>query len=256
MLKHSCLGWQITCLLGILPAAAVGQMPTYSLEAAAVNSAPIPGGPVSCIALSAGDTFTMEAYLRDWSPNGDHVAAYQVQLDPAGFSSGPAGHIEPIDYRNTQQAGEENNANCFIDKEHPRYLHAGLQNLPLTDTRSEGYRLMSVLLGAEGPISSQDGTKFYCGSVKFLVSDDAQGKFTMALLENAISSGLRDNTNRPIEPINFEPLTIVVRPSLGSLIDGLNGAKSLPEHQADLDHDGQSGPADVLEVISMLNRAP
>lgn len=254
MLKNSYLRWQVGCLVSLLPATVVGQVPTYSLEAVAINATPVPGG--DRVAVSPGDTLVIEVYVRDWSPNGDHLAAYQVQLDPAGFSSGPVGEVKPIDYDVTRQAGEENKANCFIDTEHPRFIHAGLDTLVLTDTRSEGYRLASILLGAEGPASPQDGTKLYCGSVKYLVSDNAQGRFTMGLLEQPISSGLRDRMNRPIEPIEFENLTVLVRPNLVSLIDGLNGTEAVPECQIDLDRDGRSGPADVLKAISMLTGGP
>ena len=88
------------------------------------------------------------------------------------------------------------------------------------------------------------------------VSDNAQGGFTVALLENPISSGLRDGMNHPIEPVEFENLTVVVRPNLVALIDGLNGVERVPECQIDLDRNGRSGPADVLKAISMLTGGP
>ena len=253
MLKRSRPCGLLVCILGMGIAASAEAVPTFSLEATAVNSTPIAGGPVSRVAASPGDIITMEAYVRDWSPDGDTLAAYQVQIDPEAFSSGTAGRIAPIDYDVTQQSGEENNANCFIDKQHPRFVHAGLETLPLTDTRSEGYRWASVLLGIRGPVSPEDGTKFYCATLKLQVSDDAQGTFTIVALEDPISSGLRDNTNRAITPVEFEPLTIVAYPSLAAVIDGLNGAADVLDSQVDVDRNGAGGPTDVFRVITMVN---
>ena len=244
------------CIVGALGTATFGQEPTYSVEAAEINSVSIPGGPVSQVGAQSGDMVTVEIYIRDWSPAGEDLAGYQAQMDPTTYSSGPVGTIKPVNYETTQKTRSGNKENCFIRRGHAKHIHADYEYLPLIDHRSRGYRWASLILGGEkGPISAQDGSKYYCASLKLQVSNNAQGTFTISLMEGANLSGLRDNSGRPILPVQIEPLTIVVRPNLATLIAGLNGAESVPDHQTDIDRSEAPGTADVLEAISVLNTA-
>ena len=232
------------------------QTPTFSLEAIAVNSIPVPDGPVSRVAAAPGDVITAEVYLRDWSAEQQKLAAYQAQLEPTSFSSGSLGFIEPVEYEARQESKQNNPENCFLTESHPRFAHSGLKTLALTDSRSKGYRWMSVLLGVEGPACPQDGTKFYCGTIKLQVSDNAQGPFALALMEGMENTGLRDEKAAPILPITIESLTVVVHADIVMLIDGLNGTEGVSDYQIDLDRDGKQSAADVLQAIQTLNRSP
>ena len=250
--------WQITWIVGVLATVSFGQVPTFSLEAAEVNSAPVAEGPVSHITVLPGDIVTLEIYVRDWSPSGEDLAGFQAQMDSSTYASGPYGHIQPVNYETTQKTRSGNKENCFIDKTHPKFVYADYEYLPLVDHRSKGYRWASLILGGEkGPINAQDGVKYYCATLKVQTSEDAQGTFTIALMEGANQSGLRDSSGRPTLPVQFEALTIVVHPDLAKVIAGLNGgADDAPEHQIDIDGNGEHGAADVLKVISMMIGAP
>ena len=246
----------IVGIVGTLAGSALAQEPTFSVEAVELNSVPVPGAPVSQVAVLPGDILTVEIYIRDWSPSGEDLAGYQAQIDPTTYLSGTAGNIQPVNYETTQKTRSGNKENCYINRKHPGHVHAEYEHLPLVDHRSKGYRWASLVLGGEkGPISDQDGSQYYCATLKLQVSDNAQGTFTVSLMEGANQSGLRDSNGRPILPVQIEALTIVVRPNLAELIAGLNGAEHVPDNQIDIDQNGEHNSADVLTVVSMLNTA-
>ncbi len=183
-------------------------MPVFSLEAYEVNSLPIPNGPATKITVGPGDVITAKIMIRNWSPNGQRLRAYQAKLDPAGFSSGTAGKVLPAGF----SPGTNNDANAFIDVKDPMYVHKDLASIPLVDSASEGYRWLNVLLDGEfAPISAQDGKKYYCGTVKLQPSPDAEGTFKIGLSEEQMASGLLDPGNEPIVPLGFEPLHVEVK---------------------------------------------
>lgn len=86
------------------------------------------------------------------------------------------------------------------------------------NTMACDYRHMSVLWnGVAGPVSNQDGTKYYLGTVVLKVSADAAGSFAICLADqdsdadgNPDFSFLRDVNNAPITPVLFECATISV----------------------------------------------
>ncbi|MBU0717995.1 MAG: hypothetical protein KJ749_07090 [Planctomycetes bacterium] len=257
MMKNARSVWMIAWVGGIaLTATTWAQAPTFSLEAIAVNSILLRDGPGSRVAAAPGDVITAEIYLRDWSPEQQQLAAYQAQLEPTSFSSGSLGFIEPVEYEARQESEQNNPENCFLTETHPRFVHSGLKTLALTDSRSKGYRWMSVLLGVDGPVCPQDGTKYYCGTIKLRVSDNARGPFTLTLMEGLENTGLRDGEAAPILPIAIESLTVVVHSNIVTLIEGLNGAEGVPDFQIDLDRDGKQSAADVLQAIQALNISP
>ena len=196
----------------------VAQMPnpTFSIGAVEVNDEPIQGAPVSTLSVAPGDTITAEFYVRDWSPVGDDLRAYQIQLEEATFTSGTAGAIKPVGYDKSLEKKEDNPAGAFIDLNHPLFVHAGLQTIALTDTKNaKGYRWLSVLVDVDqAPVSPEDGTKFYCGTVVLAVSSDAEGSFTLTPVENPQVSGLLKESNRVIGPIDYEGLTVSVTPGV------------------------------------------
>lgn len=243
---------------------AVGQTPTYSMEAAAINAVRIPGGPVAEVTVAPGDDLRVEIYVRDWSPKGEQLNAYQAQIDFMGYSSGPTGFIEPVDYSKERGPEDDNHENCFVDQKHARFVHRGMGTVALTDSRSTGYRWLGVLLHLAGPTSEQDGKKFYCGTLNLKVSDNASGEFTFGFVEDDSASGLRHSNSTAILPMNFEALVVHVeagiaatRPpaaaaDLDRLVRVVNGGTSTPSIDGDLDGDGRLGPHDVIRAIELL----
>ena len=188
------LGVTIGCVVGFSAVpTAVGtpeKPPTFSMEAAAINGVPIDGGPRrDDVRLLPGDVLAVEVFLRNWSPAGEQLSAYQMQLEPMDFSSGPAGHIQPAAYAESRERNEANMANCMVDQSDPRWIYAGLQTITLVDTHTPGYRWMSVLVDpGDIIVCEQDDTKYYTGTVFMQVSDDARGTFTIGFMEIATSS--------------------------------------------------------------------
>ncbi len=242
----------VCCLVVVPSTVAAGQTATFSLEATAVNSVTIPDGSVSRVGALPGDIITLHVQVRDWSDEGEQLYAYQAQVEPKTFASGSLGYIEPLNYAAKQETTDANKAACFIDRMIPEFVHAGIETLAITDSRSEGYRWASILLDEEGPVSPQDGTRFYCGTLKLEVSNNALGTFVIDLMHGPGNSALSNGDGNAIKPINFEPLTIVVRPDIVVLVNGLNGTAGVEDFQVDIDRDGTKGGSDVLKAISML----
>ncbi len=195
-------------VVGLAAGAAVAQAPVFSLEVVAVNSMPLRKA-VSKVTAAPGDVLTAEICLRDWSPEGEVLRAFQATMDPNTYTSGTTGSIKPVDFDSTSAQGVRNPENCFVDAADPRFVHANLNTIPIADSVS--YRWVSVLLDSEeSPLCFQDGTKFYLGTLRLQVSDDAYGVFDLGLDEEPSSTGLRDPLNKPIMPVDFERLTINV----------------------------------------------
>jgi hypothetical protein len=203
-------GVQKGLLCGLMTTVAVGQTPIYSIEAVAVNDIPIPGGPTNHVAMSHGDVLTAKIFIRDWSPGGEKLRAYQITIDDASYATGEQGVVQPVDF----QMNPEKDPNAFIDESDPQWVHHGHPTIPLTDSASLGYRWISVLLNPfGGPVSAQDGKKFSCGTVKLSPSPNAKGTFTIALVENGYITGLLSSDNEQILPIEYERLTVDVEPT-------------------------------------------
>ncbi len=199
------------CLAILLTSAAAAQNPTFSLEVLAVNSIPPVGGPTSRIAVAPGDELTVKLFVRDWSPDGEALRSYQGVLDTVGFTSGYAGSIKPIDYDAKQEKKEANEAVFFVDRSDPQFVYGSREVIALADTISPDHRWLGVLLDSgEAIVSEQDGTKFYCGTVRLRVSEDANGPFTLGIIETPGISGLRTPLSRAIIPLDFEKLEVIV----------------------------------------------
>ena len=194
-------------LWGLLTTVAAGQTPTYSIEAVEVNGIPIPGGPTNHIAISHGDVLTAKLFIRDWSPNGEKLRAYQIKIDDASYATGNQGVVQPVDF----QMNPEKDPNAFIDESDSQWVHRGQPTIPLTDSVSPGYRWLSVLLDPYGgPVSAQDGKKYSCGTVKLTPTPNAKGTFNIAMVEESYASYLLSTENEQILPIEYERLTVDV----------------------------------------------
>ena len=203
-------GVQTGLLWGLMTTIAVGQTPTYSIEAAAVNDIPIPGGPANHVSIAHGDVVTAKIFIRNWSPGGEKLRAYQIKIDDASYATGEQGVVQPVDF----QMNPERDPNAFIDESDPQWVHHGLPTIPLTDTASLGYRWLSVLLDPYGgPVCAQDGKKFSCGTVKLMPSPNAKGTFTIALVEDPYTTGLISTENEQVIPIEYERLSVELQPT-------------------------------------------
>lgn len=250
-----CIGSRLV-VVGLLTTSSLAQVPTMSLEAAAVNGRPVGNDPTDFIAAFPHDIITAEVYIRDWGPNGEALSGYQAALLPVSFSSGKKGFIEPVQYAALQKSGAENTDNSFVDEDNPRFVHKGIKVLSLADTRSEGYRWMSVLLTGTPPKCVQDGRRFYAATVKFEISANAEGIFLLELDSHPDFSGLRKADVSPITPVNFESLTIRVLSDPAQVIDGLNRAGSSPDAPVNANGGGSRNIGDLLLSIEALNAAP
>ncbi len=206
------LDWRIQTglLWGLMTTIAVGQTPTYSIEAAAVNGIPIPGGPTNHVSISQGDVVTAKIFIRNWSPGGEKLRAYQINIDDASYATGEQGVVQPVDF----QMNPDKDPNAFIDESDPQWVHHGLPTIPLVDSASLGYRWLSVLLDPNGgPVCAQDGKKFSCGTVKLTPSPNAKGTFTIALVEDPYTTGLITPDNEQVIPIEYERLSVELQPT-------------------------------------------
>ncbi len=198
-------------LAGLMATVAVGQTPTYSIEALEVNGIPIPEGPAHHIAVEIGDVITAKFFIRDWSPNGERLRAYQLKIDDTSYATGEQGVVQPVDF----QMNPDKDPNAFIDESDPLWVHRGLPTIPLTDTVNLGYRFLSVLIdSSSGPVSAQDGKKYSCATVKLKPSPNAKGTFTIALAGDASVSYLLSAENEHILPMEYERLVVDVQPTM------------------------------------------
>lgn len=199
--------------MGALALAAPLEAAVYSLEAVAVHSFPIPGGPVNRITIAPGDPLTVKIFLRDWSVNGERLRSYQAEIDKASYSSGDSGTVQPVGFLVKRAPGADSEY-AYVDRKDPQYVHAGLGGITIADVHNApGYRWLNVLINRdEGPISPQDGTKFYCGTVHLEASEDAKGVFTIQFVEGPEYTGIRDPDNDALLPVSVEPLIVEVRP--------------------------------------------
>ena len=255
---------------------AAAQTLTFSLEAVAVNGVKLPNGPTAKVSVAPGSTILFEIYVRDWSKEGELNRAYQAALDVDGYKSGLAGDITPVDYANTTGKQEENREHCFVDVDRPDFVYKGKEHMALADTRSPGYRWLGMLLHeGDADTCKQTGKKFYCGSVRMKVSDDARGTFRPRLLPGQENTTVRDPLSMAVLPVDTEDASVEVLVSDGAILSsdpprGAIDARTLPAEHGGWDRialtvagdtskvsaadfsvqDGGSHPPQIVEAIS------
>ncbi len=204
---------RVCCILGVLASVAMGQqVPTYSICVVEINSKPVRKGPTAEVTVLPGDVLTTWLQVRNWSANGQSMRGYQFSIDPASYTSGDAGTVLPVDYQIMRDQEEANEANAYIDKDHVDYVFLGQSALSMVDSRSDGYRWVAAA-PREGVMCPEEGVKYYCGTLNLVVSDDARGVFTYGFLTELDKSQMLDDGNIMILPLDFEVLTITVKPS-------------------------------------------
>lgn len=196
-----------------------GPTATFSIEAVAVNSVPLPGGPLAELKVAPGTIIKAEMFVRDWSPNGEVLRSYQVELDYSGYISGEQGSVKPIGY-DTPPAPGLDSPHAYVDKSDPRFVHRNSDAITIADVHQvPGYRWINVLINQEdAPVCPQNGERYYVGTVELAASKDAKGVFTLKFVEGEERSGLRDPMNIAILPVNYEPLVIHVQEEYGKMV--------------------------------------
>jgi hypothetical protein len=60
--------------------------PTVEIRAVKINGQPIE--PTNHLDVNGGEIVEAEFWLRDWSPNGERLVAYDIVIDSRGLSNG------------------------------------------------------------------------------------------------------------------------------------------------------------------------
>lgn len=185
--------------------------PTFSLEAVSVNGISILNGPVQSITASPGDIITAHLLARNWSPASEKLRAYQISIDEHSYITGTSGMIRPNEFNDDFANPVENLNNAFIDDQHPQYILRGRKNISIVDSVSPGYRYLGTLMNAPNAIVCPvAGKKYYGGTIRFLVSDNAAGDFTLRIKDQPVATMLQDTEGQAIIPLDFEHLSIKV----------------------------------------------
>ena len=107
---------------------------------------------------------------------------------------------------------------------------------------------------------TRDGTqgragreKFYGATVKFEVSTNTRGTFSLELNSHPAHSLFRNVEASPILPVNFEALRVEVLTDPARVIKGLNRSEGMADAQVDVNRDGARNFRDLLYSIEALN---
>jgi len=170
----------------------------------------------------------LEIRVRNWDPKHDGLPplkAIQVSTDPAGFTSGAAGSLQPpppvecetqdectsafgLGSRCTGNLGINYCEAAFQDETRDNYVFP-LGNIHVTDQRAPRFRYGSMHFFQT--YTADDGTNFYAGTMVLDYSPHAGGTFTMSFEagynRTFLVSGFE---NTPIPIAAFEPATIRV----------------------------------------------
>lgn len=203
--------------------------PTFSLEAVAVNGVSVLENSRGDISVNRGDVIVCEIYLRDWSPDGELLRGYQADLEDPSWISGNTGSIKPVGHEETAAKAVANEGNVFIDAQHPRSIFAKDKRIDSPD--KVGYRFMGMVTNpADARLSPQDGTKYYCGTVRMKVSSNASGTFTLRL--DVANSLLLDPESQGIIPIDYEHLKVHVLSNVLRVVSSTPPAGSINARHA------------------------
>ncbi len=208
MSRYAHLLFGVLLMMAVLGRSVAAQGPTLSLNIVAVNGQRLEGDSLTRICANPGDLIDIEVYIRDWSANKQPLAGYQVEIDPVSFASGALGVIEPVGLQDSIEADKPDLKSSYVDRKHPRFIYKGLQSLDVTKSFGKGYRVAGVVVGDQGPISDQDGVPYYAGTMSFIVSDNAAGRFVLVPASQANKSVLVDRATVSILPLHCESIVI------------------------------------------------
>lgn len=231
---HLFLG--VLLLIAGMGKASSAQEPTLSLGVVAINGVRLTNSPLTTMCAIPGDQIDIEVYIRDWSVSKQPLAGYQIEVDIESFTSGGAGVIEPVGLQTSIETNKPDTKSSYVDRKHPRFVFKGVQSLDVTKKFGIGYRVASAVIGDIGPISNQDGTLYYAGTMDFVISDNAAGKFVLIPSNNSQKSVLVDHNAESIASLHCEPIVIHVCDSVDALtvtgfIDDLLSTERKPSLQ-------------------------
>lgn len=183
-----------TALIELVP---VGTVDCY-------GEATIEGNEITIPYLSCG--VELEIRISGWDQDQDGtptLAAYQAQLDCAGFSSGLRGTLVASEYES------------YIDDTREDYTLAGLSNETNLDTSllcPDGlpgpFIFSANTLG--GAAATDPGTDTYAGTFVVYPYWDEKGTFTLNFDPNPDATFLTDGTGQPITPVSLSPALITI----------------------------------------------
>lgn len=230
----------VITLLGIFPV--VGTASELALvPIAATGPHTIAGNEI--VLAGGGQTVTFEIHASDWEP--ELLRGVQVVIDMNGLVSGMAGTALPLGWDRVPGDGMclvtpcASDAECppgftcfdgngigstcngpdhdpelgaFIDTTHPGYVFNGLQVLTAMDHLC--YRYLSIVTNAAQSAEFTPPPK-YVGSLVLVVSDDAEGTFTIGFEEDQCLFAY--GPEESVVPSTFSPGVIrIVHPVCGN----------------------------------------
>lgn len=206
------------------------QVPTVSLQAVQVNARIT--NPSSIVDANRGDIIVAEIFLRNWSPEGQALRAYQVAIDLSGSTSGDTGSVRPLGSEHkcppepcSSDGDCDTGMTCladgccygpdylpgqgaFIIENRPDYVFHQKSTFGVVDLFN--YKYVRSLANTFDCVVYQ-GTPKYLGTLILEVSDDASGTFTIPILSMLDSQLLEcDDEVTRITPLATESLVVNV----------------------------------------------
>lgn len=192
------------------------------------------------ILTGTGQTVEFAIRISDWDPdlNGDpQLTAYQVTIDPAGYSSGAGTVLTPLTtpnaaagayiYTNKCTVGQQQNPNgapcgtgfpacpggefCIGD---PDYIFNALQPLTTLATVTQAYEFGGVCQAAACKVDDNDD--YYGGTLKVVVPAGAKGTYTIGFINDNNFSFFLDFNAITIFPLTLTPGRITVACASGA----------------------------------------
>ncbi len=176
-----------------------------------------------------GQNFTVEIYFSNWSPNGESLRAYQVDVDEHWFGGGESGEVRILDDRRPCltdldcidlgvacfnrycETRVDFGPGAFLEFWRIDFVFRGGMNMGGIDYHVPGIvRIGSVLQASSLPWVPPPR---YAGTLVLKVSDDAVGTFTIGFPRSIETSvQLMDKDNQPVKYV-VVPATITVTPT-------------------------------------------
>lgn len=142
-------------------------------------------------------TVTLDVMISDWGNKKLRVA--QARMNSATYTSGTTGSLSPLVVPNVS-------AGAFIDLGREDYLHSDWASTIVVDTSTLNYRFASGADDPDGPLGV--ATSKYFGTLKLVVSNDANGEFVVGFDENPNSTFVLDENSFQWTIESFVPATI------------------------------------------------
>ncbi len=186
-----------------LPSTDPSCAPVFSLKASALNSVPIPGGPVDEVTVTPESRVTIEVFLRRWAPR--KLSAYNILIDHETYTNELTGALTPV-------VLPDPSAGAFIMEERPDYLFFDRTNFSIVwNDEIEFYQYGAMVVFMD-ECAQDEGDTAYLGTLVLDVSDTAAGTFTVCLSEDIVNHSFLLECPDPyqVAPMAFECVTIHV----------------------------------------------